>query len=70
MQNYRHTSLLTVLSKIFQKAAHGRLCHIPHTKSILVSDHYDFIRGMYAENATLKLTVTVFKSVNQKVPFR
>jgi hypothetical protein len=36
----------------------------------MVSDQHDFIRGMSAENAALKLTDAPFKSVNQKMPFR
>jgi hypothetical protein len=69
MQIYSHISLLTVLSKIFQKAVYSRLCHIPRTDNVTVSDQHDFIRGMSTENATLKLTDTPFKSVNQKMPF-
>jgi hypothetical protein len=42
-------------------------CHHLHTNNILISEQYGFRRGIYTENAAFKLTISVFKPVNQKM---
>jgi hypothetical protein len=70
MTNYRPISVLTVFSKVFEKAMHNRLSHHLHTNNILVSEQYGFKKGISTENAAFRLTDSVFKSINQKMRVR
>jgi hypothetical protein len=67
MTNYRSISLLTVFSKVFEKAMHNRLSHHLHTNNILVSEQHGFRKGISTENAAFRLTDSVSKSINQKM---
>jgi hypothetical protein len=67
MTNYRPISLLTVFSKVFEKAMHSRLTQHLHTNNILVTEQHGFRNGISTENATFKLTDSVFTSINQKM---
>ena len=49
---------LTVFSKVFEKAVHSRSSQ-QHTNNIL--------KGTCAENATFRVTLSVFKSITQKM---
>jgi hypothetical protein len=64
--NYRPISLLTNLSKVLEKVMYDRLSHHMHTNNILVPEHFGFRKGVSAEDAVLKLTDSVLKSVNKK----
>jgi hypothetical protein len=67
MSNYRPISLLTVFSKVFEKATHSRLSQHLHTNNILVTEQHGFRKGIPTENATFRLTDSVFTSINQKM---
>jgi hypothetical protein len=66
MTNYRPILLLTVFSKVFEKAMHNRLSHHLYTNNILVSEQHGFKKGISTENAVFRLTDSVLKSINQK----
>jgi hypothetical protein len=57
MTNYRHISLLTVFSNVFEKAMHTRLSQHVHTDNILVTEQYGFRKGISTENAAFRLNV-------------
>jgi hypothetical protein len=67
MTNYRPISLLTVSSKVFEKAMHSRLSQYLHTNNILVTEQHGFRKGISTEYATFRLTGSVFTSINQKM---
>jgi hypothetical protein len=64
MTNYRPISLLTVFSKVFEKAMHSRLSQHLHTNNILVTEQHGFGKGISTENATFRLPDSVFTSIN------
>jgi hypothetical protein len=65
--NYRPISSLTVFSKVFEEAMHSRLSQHLHTNNILVTEQHDFRKGLSTENATFRLTDSVFTSINPKI---
>jgi hypothetical protein len=67
MTNYRPVSLVTVSSKVFEKAMHSRLSHHLQTNNILVLEQHGFKKGISTENAVFRLTDSVFKSIYQKM---
>jgi hypothetical protein len=67
MTNYRPISLVTVFSKVFEKAMHSRLSQHLHTNNILVTEQHGFRKGISTENATFRLADSVFISINQKM---
>ena len=67
MTNYKPISLLTVFSKVLEKAMHSRLSQHLHTNNILVIELYSFRKGTSTEDAVFRLTDSVLKSVNQKM---
>jgi hypothetical protein len=67
MTNYRPISLLTVVSKVFEKAMHSRLSQHLHTNNILVKEQHGFRKRKSTENATFRLTDSVLTSINQKM---
>jgi hypothetical protein len=67
MTNYRPISLLTVFSKVFEKAMHSSLSQHLHTNNILVTEQHGFRNGISTDNATFRLTGSVFTSINQKM---
>ena len=58
-----------VFSKVLAKVRHSRLNQHLHTNNILVKEHYGFRKGISTEDATLRLTDSVFKSINKKMHF-
>ena len=67
MTNYRHISLLTVFYKVLEKAMNSRLSEHLHTNNIVVAEQYGFIKGISTEDASFRLTDSIFKSINQKL---
>ena len=67
MTNYRCIALLTVFSKVLEKAMDSRLSQHLHTNNILLTEQYGFVKGISTEDAAFRLTDDVFKSVNQKM---
>jgi len=67
MTNYRPISLLRVFYTVLKKAKHCRLSQHLHTNNILVTEQYDFRKGISNEDAAFRLTNRVFKSINQKM---
>jgi hypothetical protein len=67
MTNYRPIWLLTVFSKVFEKAMHSKLSQHLHTNNILVPEEHGFRKGISTESAAFRLIDGVFKSLNQKI---
>jgi Notch-like protein len=67
MTNYRPISLLTVFSKVFEKAMHSRLNQHLHANNILVPEQHGFRKSISTEDAAFRLTDGVFKYLNQKI---
>jgi len=53
-------------SKVLKKAMHSRLGKHLHSNSVLVAEQFSFRKGI-TEDFALQLTVSVFKSINQKM---
>jgi len=66
MTNYRHISLPTVFSNVFEKAMHTRLSQQLRTNYILVRKQYGFRKGISTENAAFRLTDNIVKCIYQK----
>jgi hypothetical protein len=66
MTNYRPISLLTVSSKVLEKAMHSRLSQHLHTNKTLVTEQYSFRKGISIEDVNCSPTDSVFKKKNQK----
>jgi hypothetical protein len=56
MTNYRPISLLTVFSKVFEKAMHSRSSQHQHTNNISIPEGHGFRKGIPTENAAFRLT--------------
>jgi hypothetical protein len=67
MTNYTPISFLTISSKVLEKAVHSTLSQQLHSKNMLVTEQYSFRKGISTEAAALRLTNSVFKSINQKM---
>ena len=67
MTNYRPVSLLTVFSKVLEKAMYSRLSQQLHANNIVVTEQYNFREEISTEDAAFRLTDIVFKSVYQKM---
>jgi hypothetical protein len=65
--NYRPIFLLPTFSKIFEKAMYSRLNQHLYTNNIWVPEQYAFRKGMSTEDAALRLTDSVLKSLNHKL---
>ena len=64
--NYRHISLLTSFSKIFEKAIYIRLAEYLTNNKILTDNQYGFRKGLATEDAIFKLTSEILNSQNNK----
>jgi len=67
MTNDRPISLLTVFSKVLKKAKHSGLSQHLHTTNTLVTEQCGFGKGRSTEDATCRLTNSIFKSIKQKM---
>jgi hypothetical protein len=67
MSNYRAISLLTTFCKVNENVMHNRKSHYLNANNILVSEQFDFRKGIAIENAVFKLTDCILKSINQKM---
>jgi hypothetical protein len=56
-----------VSSKILEKVMHSRLSQHLHTNNVLVPEKHGCRKGISTENATFRLTDSVFKSRNQSI---
>ena len=70
MTNYKRISLLAVFRRVLEKAKHCRLSQHLHTNNILVTQQYDFRKGISTEDAAFRLTDSVFECINQKMHVR
>jgi hypothetical protein len=67
MSNYRPVSLLTTFSKVIEKVMHNRLSHYIQTNIIPLPEQCGLRKGIYTENAAIKLIDSVSKSADQKM---
>ena len=66
MINYRPIPVLTVFSKVFEKAMHSRLNQHLHSNNVLVAEQHAFRQGVSTEHTAFRLTDNVLCSLNQK----
>lgn len=64
--NYRPISVLTALSKIFEKILNKRLLNFINESSVLSPNQFGFRSGKSTEDAVLELTDTVVKNFDKK----
>ena len=55
-----------VFSKVLEKTVQCRLSQYLHTNNILVTEEYGFRKVISTEDAALRPTENVFKSIKQK----
>ena len=67
MANCRLISLLSVFSKVFEKAMYCRLNQHLHTSYILATEQYGFRRGLSTEHTTFSLTGNILMAWNKKI---
>ena len=61
MTNYRPISLLTLFGKVFEKTTHGSLSHLLHTNNILITEQYDYSKGIATENPAFNVKESAIK---------
>lgn len=64
--NYRPISVLSTLSKIFEKLLNKRLLNYLKTYNIIAQNQYGFRSGRGTEDAALELTSTILEHLNNK----
>jgi hypothetical protein len=67
MTDNRPIVLLTIFSKVREKAMHSRLSYLLHSNNILATDQHGFRKEMSTENAAFRLTDSVLQSINKKI---
>ena len=66
MTNYRHISLLTSFSKVFEKAVFNRLTAHFNTNKLLVGNQFGFRKDIATEGAIFKLINETLNALNKK----
>jgi hypothetical protein len=66
LSNYRSISLLTTLSKIFEKVICKRLLDHFYTHNILTKSQFGFRKNVSTVNATYKLLNNILQALNNK----
>lgn len=67
VNNYRPISMLTTLSKIFEKVLNKRLVSYLETQKLLSPNQYGFRKGKSTEDAAFDLTETITRSLDQRL---
>jgi len=67
MANCRPISLLSVFSKVFEKAMYCRFNHHLQANNILATEQYGFRKGLSTEQATFSLTDNILMDWNKKI---
>lgn len=65
--NYRPISVLTTLSKIFEKLLNKRLENFLHKHNILAPNQFGFRKGVSTEDAVLELTTSIVKKLDSRL---
>jgi len=64
LTNYRHISLLTSFSKVFEKAVFNRLTAHFNTNKLLVGNQFGFRKDIATEGAIFKLINETLNALN------
>ena len=67
LTNYRPISILSLLSKIFEKCIHVRLTKFINKNGILNSNQYAYQKGISTTDAIINLTEEIYKNLNNKL---
>jgi hypothetical protein len=67
VSNYRHVSLLTSFSKMFETVMQRRILKHLTNYNVLSTEKYGFRLGLRTDNATYKLTTEVLNAMNNKI---
>ena len=67
LTNYRPISILSLLSKIFEKCIHARLTKFINENGILNSNQYAYQKGISTTDAIINLTEEIYKNLNNKL---
>ena len=66
VSNYTPISILPVLSKIFERCVAQRLMNFLLTFNLISSDQFGFRKGKSTNDAFIKLTEYIYRSLNNK----
>ena len=66
MDNYRPISLLTAISKLFEKVVFSQLYEYFHKKNSFYDSQYGFLKNHSTEYAAIELTDKVLKDIDEK----
>ena len=66
MDNYRPISLLTAISKLFEKVVFSQLSEYFHKNNLFYESQYGFLKNQSTEYAAMELTDKVLKDIDEK----
>ena len=66
MDNYRPISLLTAISKLFEKVVFSQLYDFFHHNNLFYDSQYGFLKNHSTEYAAMELTDKVLKDIDEK----
>jgi hypothetical protein len=65
--NYRPISMLTLFSKVLEKALYNRLTKYLNNNNILNSQQFEFRKNLATEDAIFRLTHEILNGLNSKI---
>jgi len=68
--NYRPISLLSILSKVFEKVIHAQICLHLHTENIIVDEQFGFKRKHSIVAQLLRVTEHFAFEINIEIKYR
>ena len=66
MHNYRPISLVTAISKLFEKVVFSQLYEYFHKNNLFYDSQYGFFKNHWTEYASMELTDKVLKDIDEK----
>ena len=66
MDSYRPISLLTAISKLFEKVVFSQLYEYFHKNNLFYDSQYGFLKNHSTEYAAMELTDKVLKDIDEK----
>ena len=66
MDNYRPISLLTAISKLFEKVVFSQLYDFFHHNNLFYDSQYGFLKKHSTQYAAMELTDKVLKDIDEK----